>query len=124
MPVLNSRVLKSDVASDDALVEGLTGEIVRILKVPDLYAITKQLEDLQARGFRNLAICFIHSHLYPTHEEQVARLARDTGFEVSVSSELQTTVRHHQDPQSLTRASLELTPPVDQDGVSRKLCHS
>ena len=82
-----------DVASDDALVEGLTGEVLRVLKVPDLNDISRQLQDLQSRGFCSLAICFIHSYLYPKHEEQVANLAREMGFEVSVSSELQPTVR-------------------------------
>lgn len=89
-----------DITSDDALVEGLTGEVVRILKVPELDVIRTQLQELQARGFRSLAVCFIHSYLYPNHEEQVASLARDMGFEVSVSSELQPTVSSPQRPVS------------------------
>lgn len=81
-----------DIDSDEALVEGLTGEPVRILKKPDPEVIREQLKDLQSQGFNSLAICFIHSYLYPDHEKQVAELARGIGFEVSVSSELQPTV--------------------------------
>ncbi|KAH9240255.1 hypothetical protein K456DRAFT_1930736 [Colletotrichum gloeosporioides 23] len=82
-----------DINSDDALVEGLTGEAVRILKRPDIEVIREQLRHLQTEGFNSLAICFIHSYLYPNHEDQVAELARSMGFEVSVSSELQPTIK-------------------------------
>lgn len=82
-----------DVDADDALVTVSTGEPVRILKKPDLGVIRTQLEELRQQGFNSLAICFIHSYLFPDHENQVASLARSMGFEVSVSSELQPTVR-------------------------------
>lgn len=81
-----------DINSDDALVKGLTGEPVRILKRPGIEVIREQLRHLKTEGFNSLAICFIHSYLYPNHEDQVAELARSLGFEVSVSSELQPTV--------------------------------
>jgi 5-oxoprolinase (ATP-hydrolysing) len=82
-----------DLDTDPALVEGLTGEPVRILKLPDMYQITQQLIELREDGFTSLAICFIHSYLYSVHEAQVAAEARRMGFSVSVSSELQPTVR-------------------------------
>lgn len=82
-----------DISRDSALVKGLTGEPVRILKTPDVDIIRQQLKELRDEGFRSLAICFIHSYLYTQHEDLVARLAREMGFEVSVSSELQPTVR-------------------------------
>ncbi|KAL3459102.1 5-oxoprolinase [Aspergillus heterothallicus] len=82
-----------DIASDSALVTSLTGEVVRILKTPDLGEIRAKLESLKSQGFCNLAICFIHSYLYPNHETQVAELARSMGFTVSVSSELQPTIK-------------------------------
>lgn len=81
-----------DISKDDDLVESLTGEAVRIIKVPNLQVIEGQLHELQNEGFRSLAICFMHSYLYTEHEDRVAKLARDMGFEVSVSSELQQTV--------------------------------
>ena len=82
-----------DVDADDALVTVSTGEPVRILKKPDLGVVQTQLKELRQQGFSSLAICFIHSYLYPDHENQVASLARSMGFDVSVSSELQPTVR-------------------------------
>lgn len=87
-----------DISKDDALVKSVTGEVVRILETPDLNAIQKQLETLRSEGFRSLAICFMHSYLYSNHEDQVAKLARDMGFDVSVSSELQPTVRRFPPP--------------------------
>lgn len=47
------------------------------------------LEDLRAKGFRSLAIVFMHAYKFPAHEAAVARLAREMGFEqVSVSHEV------------------------------------
>lgn len=81
-----------DISKDDALRQGLTGEPVRILQVPDMDIIRGQLTELYEHGFRSLAICFMHSYLFQDHELQVAKVARDMGFDVSVSSELQPTV--------------------------------
>lgn len=81
-----------DIGSDPELVKGLTGEPVRVFKKPDLEVVASQLRDLKAEGFKSVAICFIHSYLYPNHENEVAELARSMGFDVSVSSELQPTV--------------------------------
>ncbi|KAF4458268.1 hydantoinase B oxoprolinase [Fusarium albosuccineum] len=82
-----------DVSKDNSLVEGSTGEIVRILQVPDMGVVKKQLEELHREGFRSLAICFMHSYLYPDHENMVAKVARDMGFDVLASSELQPTIK-------------------------------
>ncbi|KAK1636953.1 Hydantoinase B multi-domain protein [Colletotrichum phormii] len=82
-----------DIESDPELVKGLTGEPVRVLKKPDLEVVASQLSDLKAKGFKSLAICFIHSYLYPNHENEVAELARSMGFNVSVSSKLQPTIK-------------------------------
>ncbi|WAO88939.1 Hypothetical protein NCS54_00630800 [Fusarium falciforme] len=82
-----------DISKDSALVEGSTGEVVRILQVPDMKAIKVQLEQLYSEGFRSLAICFMHAYLYPNHDNSVAKLAREMGFDVSVSSELQPTIK-------------------------------
>lgn len=79
-----------DVASDPALVTGLTGEAVRVLKKPDLDLIRKDLQSLWDEGYRSLAVAFLHSYTFQDHESDVANLARSMGFRVSVSSELQT----------------------------------
>ncbi|KAJ3462299.1 hypothetical protein MRS44_007085 [Fusarium solani] len=82
-----------DISKDSALVEGSTGEVVRNLQVPDMKAIKVQLEQLYSEGFRSVAICFMHAYLYPNHENSVAKLAREMGFDASVSSELQPTIK-------------------------------
>ncbi|KAK1728477.1 hydantoinase B/oxoprolinase [Colletotrichum acutatum] len=82
-----------DIESDPELVKGLTGEPVRVLKKPELEVVASQLKDLKAEGFKSVAVCFIHSYLYPNHEDEVAELARSMGFDVSVSSELQPTIK-------------------------------
>lgn len=58
-----------DIGGDASLVKGLTGELVRVLKKPNLAVIRQQLEGLQKKGFRTLSICFIHSYLFTEHED-------------------------------------------------------
>ncbi|KAI0142218.1 hypothetical protein BJ166DRAFT_488329 [Pestalotiopsis sp. NC0098] len=82
-----------DVKSDPSLVTGLSGEPLRILKQPDLNAVKKSLEQLQAEGFRSIAVALMHSYNYPAHELQIGELARDMGFKVSLSSQLQSMIK-------------------------------
>ncbi|KAL2864050.1 Hydantoinase B/oxoprolinase-domain-containing protein [Aspergillus lucknowensis] len=98
-----------DVSSDSALVMGQTGEVVRIMKKPDLEAVRTDLEKLKAQGFRNIAIGFMHSYTYPEHELQVAKLAEDMGFKVSASSVLQSMAKYVPRSQSAV-ADAYLTP--------------
>ena len=51
--------------------------------------MSKQLDELKAKGINSVAIAFVHSYLWSEHEEMVARIAKEKGFAVSVSSELQ-----------------------------------
>lgn len=78
-----------DIDSDPNLVSGLTGEIVRILKKPDLDVVRAALGKLKTQGFQNLALGLMHSYTYPEHELQVVRLATEMGFKISASSVLQ-----------------------------------
>ncbi|HCO25569.1 MAG TPA: hydantoinase [Gimesia maris] len=60
-----------------------------VLHAPDPARIRQQLEQLKATGVESLAICLLHSFANPRHEELVARLAAEVGFdEISVSSRL------------------------------------
>jgi len=71
------------------IVRGLSGEAVRILQKPDLDAVKRDLQELYAEGYRSLAIVFVHSYTFPTHEKIVGQLARSMGFtQVSESSQL------------------------------------
>lgn len=98
-----------DVSSDPALVVGQTGEVVRIMKKPDLDAVRADLENLKTQGFKNIAIGLMHSYTYPNHELQVTKLAEEMGFKVSASSVLQSMAKYVPRSQSAV-ADAYLTP--------------
>ncbi len=55
----------------------------------DEAATEAALRDLRAKGYRAVAIVFMHAYKYPDHEAVAARMARAIGFEqVSVSHEV------------------------------------
>ncbi|KAL5334404.1 Hydantoinase B/oxoprolinase-domain-containing protein [Aspergillus crustosus] len=95
--------------SDPALIVGQTGEVVRIMKKPDLEVVRGELESLQVQGFKNIAIGFMHSYTYPEHELQVKNLAEEMGFKVSASSVLQSMAKFVPRSQSAV-ADAYLTP--------------
>ena len=71
------------------LVEGLSGEAVRILKRPEEGVIRAQLTGLYDEGFRSIAVCLMHGYTFPDHEALVGKLAQELGFQhVSLSHEL------------------------------------
>ncbi|KFA71071.1 hypothetical protein S40288_05544 [Stachybotrys chartarum IBT 40288] len=98
-----------DITSDPSLVMGQTGEVVRILKKPDMDAIRSDLRKLKAQGFENIAIGFLHSYTFPDHELQVKELAETMGFKVSASSVLQSMAKFVPRSQSAV-ADAYLTP--------------
>ncbi|KAF3053751.1 hypothetical protein E8E11_011935 [Didymella keratinophila] len=77
---------------DPALVRTASGEVIRVLKALDLNEVRGVLEDLKLKGYTSLAICFMHSYIFPDHELQVADLARAMGFGYVVSSALNSPV--------------------------------
>ncbi|KAH8693568.1 Hydantoinase B/oxoprolinase-domain-containing protein [Talaromyces proteolyticus] len=75
--------------TDPALVKTSSGEIIRILQPLDIHSIRQQLQALRSAGLTSLAVCFMHSHIFPDHEQVVGDLARQEGFNsVSLSSEV------------------------------------
>ncbi|KAH7367763.1 Hydantoinase B/oxoprolinase-domain-containing protein [Plectosphaerella cucumerina] len=98
-----------DITSDPALVMGQTGEVVRIMRKPNLDVVREDLVSLKERGFRNVAIGFMHSYTYPEHELQVKALAEELGFDVSASSVLQSMAKFVPRSQSAV-ADAYLTP--------------
>ncbi|KAG7087286.1 hypothetical protein E1B28_013264 [Marasmius oreades] len=78
-----------DAEGPGKIVRGESGEAVRIMKVPDLEEVKKDLQKVYDEGYRSLAIVLIHSYTYPTHETSIGELARSMGFtHVSCSSQL------------------------------------
>ncbi|KAK4053044.1 hypothetical protein OIV83_001779 [Microbotryomycetes sp. JL201] len=72
---------------DGQVVQGLSGEAVKILKKVDHDAVKRDLQKLFDDGFRSLAIVLMHSFTYPSHEQEIGDIAREIGFEhISLSS--------------------------------------
>lgn len=79
----------SKAGKDVDLVQGLSGEAVRILKRPSGDAVKKQLQEVYNSGLRSIAVCLMHGYTFPEHEALVGKLAKEVGFEhVSLSHEL------------------------------------
>lgn len=82
---------KLPVPKDDPsiITDTATGETIRVLRRPDPAVVSDQLDSLWQKGIKSIAIAFVHSYLWGEHEQMVAEIAREKGFEVSVSSTLQ-----------------------------------
>jgi 5-oxoprolinase (ATP-hydrolysing) len=104
-PVIN-------VGSDPALVKGLSGEIVRVIKAPDYNKVRKDLSRLWDSGYRSVAVAMMHSYTFQDHEQSVSAIARELGFRVSASSELQKMVKIVPRSQSAV-ADAYLSPVID-----------
>lgn len=100
-----------DPSSDDSLHLGLSGEVVRVIKRPDMEAVKASLEALWEEGFRSLSVVFLHSYIYPDHERQVGSLARGMGFAVVESAALQPMIKAVPRGMSAT-ADCYLTPII------------
>ncbi|HUQ10363.1 MAG TPA: hydantoinase B/oxoprolinase family protein [Steroidobacteraceae bacterium] len=60
-----------------------------VIRPPDLVAAERDLRAAFERGIRACAVVLMHGYRYSTHEQQLARLAREIGFtQVSVSHEV------------------------------------
>ncbi|KAL5834710.1 hypothetical protein ACOSQ4_014207 [Xanthoceras sorbifolium] len=97
-----------------SLVEGVSGELVRVVKPINEKALKPLLKGLLEKGISCLAVVLMHSYTYPQHEMAVERLAVSLGFRhVSLSSALTPMVRAV--PRGLT-ASVDayLTPVIKE----------
>ncbi|KAI9783482.1 MAG: hypothetical protein M1816_001364 [Peltula sp. TS41687] len=76
-------------SSESELVQGLSGEAVRILQRPSEEKIRSQLQEVYDEGIQSIAVCLMHGYTYPDHEALVGRLAQEIGFKhVSLSHKL------------------------------------
>ncbi|KAI9731146.1 MAG: hypothetical protein M1834_005339 [Cirrosporium novae-zelandiae] len=68
---------------------GVSGEELQIIQPLDINSTRKSLTQLYQDGVRSVAICLMHSYIYPKHELQIRDLAKAIGFEhISLSSEV------------------------------------
>ena len=108
----NSRA-EVDSFPESRLVEGITGEMFRVLQELDLSKVRSALLELWRRGFRSIAVAFLHSYTYPEHERLVGELAKSLGFSVALSSQLQPMVKVVPRGMSAT-ADAYLTPVIKE----------
>lgn len=72
--------------NDCNLIRTPSGDIIRVLRRPDLAEVEKQLLRLKEAGYSSLAISFLHAYIFPDHEEAVADVARRLGFKYVTTS--------------------------------------
>ncbi|KAJ5804558.1 uncharacterized protein N7518_000861 [Penicillium psychrosexuale] len=72
--------------TDPALVRTPSGEVIRVLKALDPVEVREVLSGLLSAGYTSLVISFMHSYLYSGHEDQVADIAQDMGFETVIKA--------------------------------------
>jgi 5-oxoprolinase (ATP-hydrolysing) len=76
----------------------------------DEAGITSALEACKADGILSVAICLVHGYRFPAHEERIAAIARDFGFEqVSVSHDVEPLIKFVSRAET-TLADAYLTP--------------
>ncbi|KAI9143153.1 Hydantoinase B/oxoprolinase-domain-containing protein [Paraphysoderma sedebokerense] len=74
---------------DPTMKKGITGEPVHVLQPINMSKLRDDLKELYATGIRSIAVCLMHSFLYPQHENQVAAIAKDVGFtDITTSASL------------------------------------
>ncbi|MER2537352.1 MAG: hydantoinase B/oxoprolinase family protein [Rhizobiaceae bacterium] len=88
-------IFATDIIKPEALYDSVTEISERIradgtVETPlDLAEVESALRTLKDRGYRSIAIAFMHAYRFPAHEAEVGRIARSMGFEqVSVSHEV------------------------------------
>lgn len=100
--------------SNNNVVKGISGELVKVVKPLNEEALKPLLSGLLDKGIRCLAVVLLHSYTFPDHEVCLAKLAMSLGFKhVSISSSLTPMVRAV--PRGLT-ASVDayLTPVIKE----------
>lgn len=86
---------KVSTPNGDDLVVGLSSEVVKVLKRPDVNDIKLTLTLIYESGIRSIGVCLMHSYTFPDHEKLVGEIARQIGFtHISLSSELSPMIKY------------------------------
>lgn len=103
---------KFTASNGENLIKSLSSETIRILKKPDAEEIRSTLSILYASGIRSIAICLLHSYIYPEHEKTVGKIASELGFtHISLSSQLSPMIKYVARANSAV-ADAYLTPEI------------
>ena len=77
-----------------AVVTGITGDHLEVLKKPDPDKIKVALLALRAKGIDSLAVVLTHAYAWPDHELLIGDLARAIGFsQISLSAQVMAMVK-------------------------------
>ncbi|SCU92709.1 LAFA_0F12354g1_1 [Lachancea sp. 'fantastica'] len=118
--------IKSEANPEEGVFVGKSGELVRVLKKPDLSALQASLQSVYAKGIRSIGIALLHSYTFPEHEELVAKLASEIGFtHISLSSQLSPMIKFLPRANSAI-ADAYLTPVIKKylDGLQAGLINT
>lgn len=112
------------------IVEGRSGEAIRILKEPDPDHIKTVLNVIYGTGIRSIAVAFVHSYTYPKHEQIVYDIAKAVGFSnITLSSDISPMIKYLPRTHSAL-ADAYLTPVLHgylnriEDGLKNVSMHS
>ncbi|CAI4570008.1 AEL_collapsed_G0032040.mRNA.1.CDS.1 [Saccharomyces cerevisiae] len=117
---------KSSPNEQEGILEGNSGEMVRVIKKPDESSVRSILKVLYASGIKSIAIAFLHSYTFPDHERIVGNIAREIGFShVSLSSEVSPMIKFLPRAHSSV-ADAYLTPVIKKylNSISAGLSHA
>lgn len=107
------------------LFQGVSGEIVRVLKRVDEDSVRSMLQILFETGIRSVAVAFIHAYTFPAHEQTVGRMAKEVGFKhVFLSCESSPMIKYVNRANSCV-ANAYLTPEIKTylDSFQQGLAH-
>ncbi|KAF1845295.1 putative 5-oxoprolinase [Cucurbitaria berberidis CBS 394.84] len=66
-----------------------SGESIQIVKALDVKKTKEHLTKLHSQGYRSIAVCLMHSYIFPDYEIQIREIAQEIGFEnISLSHEV------------------------------------
>lgn len=70
-------------------VVGTSGEKVLVTRTLDVEGVRAYLQRIYDEGYRSVAVCLMHSYIFPQHELDIRDLARTVGFKhISLSHEV------------------------------------
>lgn len=89
------QIRKPDVLYDDVIeIDERVDTHGKVLQALDEKAVRDILQRRHAAGYRSVAIVLLHAYRYPAHEQRVAEIAAETGFEqISASHDVSPMIR-------------------------------
>lgn len=79
---------------ENPIAQGITGELLEVLRAPDPNEIQQALQQIHDKGIRSIAVVLMHAYTYPDHERLIGKIAAKIGFQqISLSSEIMPMVK-------------------------------